>query len=265
MTMSDDQRREFAKSLFEAEQTRRWIEPLTATHVGATIEDAYAVGQLVTEMKVASGRTIKGHKIGYTSKAMRDGFGAKEPDYGTLFDDWFVPEGTQIPSDKLNRPWIEIELLFVLKTDLGGPSVNEADVISATDYIMPSIEVCDSRYTYDDPDGGIIDSIADAASCGLITIGGRPIKLTDCDPRHVGAAFYINGEVVESGTGAAVMGNPINAVAWLARKLASFDVRMEAGHSVLSGSFIAARAVAPGDSVVADFGPYGQISLGFCD
>ena len=264
MHMTPAQHREMAEALFAAEETRVWTEPLTLRHDDADIEDAYAVGQLVTDIKVAHGRVIKGHKVGLTSRAMREATGATEPDYGTLFDNWFLDEGSQLSMSRMNRPLVEIELVFVLKDDLGGASVNAIDVVRATDFVTPAIEVVDTRY---DKRGkpGVIDSISDAASCGFIMIGGNPVSLNDIDVRHVGGALYKNGEVVESGTAAAVMGNPVNSVAWLARKLHEFGVEMRAGHSILSGSFIRIHPIRAGETFVADFGPLGQISFGVID
>lgn len=264
MAMTDEQRREAAAGLVEAELTRNWIEPITLTYEGADVEDAYAIGEMVTAMKVANGRIVKGHKVGLTSKAMRSTTGATEPDYGTLFDNWFVDEGTKVSMSTMNRPMVEVELVFVLKSDLGGPSVNAVDVIRATDFILPAVEVVDGRYSRRGA-GGVVDSIADAATCGFVMVGGNPTLLTDVDIRHIGGALYVNGELEESGVASAVMGNPINSVAWLARKLDEFGVHMEAGHTILSGSFIRARSIEAGDSIVADFGPLGQISFGMVE
>jgi 2-keto-4-pentenoate hydratase len=261
MAMTDEERRQAAKDLVEAELSRNWMEPITLTYEGADIEDAYAIGGHVTEMKVANGRVVKGHKVGLTSKAMRSITGATEPDYGTIFDNWFLDEGSQVSMSTMNRPLVEIELVFVLGSDLGGPSVNAVDVIRATDFVLPAVEVVDSRFSRRGKPG-VVDSIADAASCGFIMVGGNPVGLRDIDPRQVGGALYKNGELEESGTASAVMGNPINAVAWLARKLDEFGVTMEAGHTILSGSFIKAHPIAVGDSFVADYGPLGQISFG---
>jgi 2-keto-4-pentenoate hydratase len=264
MAMTDEQRRQAAKDLVEAELTRNWMDPITETYEGADVEDAYAIGGYVTELKVANGRTVKGHKVGLTSKAMRERTGATEPDYGTIFDNWFLDEGTQVSMSTMNRPAVEIELVFVLGADLGGPSVNAVDVIRATDFVLPAVEVVDSRFNRRGQ-AGVIDSIADAASCGFIMVGGYPKKLGEVDLRQVGGGLYKNGVIEESGTAQAVMGNPINAVAWLARKLDEFGVHMEAGHAILSGSFIRAHPMAVGDTFVADFGPLGQISFGVVD
>ncbi|MFK8024667.1 MAG: 2-keto-4-pentenoate hydratase [Ilumatobacter sp.] len=261
MQLTEAQHREVATDLVNAEETKVWTEPLSLRYDDVDIEDAYAVGQMVTDMKVANGRVIKGHKVGLTSKAMREATNMHEPDYGTMFDNWFLDEGTQVSMSMLNKPAVEVELVFVLKENLGGPSVNAADVIRATDFVTPAIEIVDSRYA---KRGSklVIDSISDAASCGFVMLGANQVSLGDIDVRHVGGALYKNGEVVESGTAAAVMGNPIASVAWLARKLGEFGVEMQAGHSILSGSFIRIHPMRAGESFVADFGPLGQISFG---
>ncbi|MDH3680942.1 MAG: hypothetical protein OEV40_13450 [Acidimicrobiia bacterium] len=264
MAMTDEQRHEAAAGLVKAEETGDWIEPITLAYEGADIDDAYAIGQIVTDTKVAAGRVVKGHKVGLTSKAMRSVTGATEPDYGTIFDNWFVDEGSIVSMATLNRPLVEIELVFVLDDTLGGPSVNAVDVMRATDFIVPAIEVVDGRYSKRGTPG-VVDSIADAASCGFIIVGGNPTPLSEIDIRYVGGSLYKNGEVEESGMASAVMGNPINSVAWLARKLYEFGVVMEAGHSILSGSFIRAIPIEAGDTFVADYGSLGQISFGVTD
>ena len=261
MAMTDQQRRDAAAALLHAENTREWCEPVSIAYPGADVEDAYAIGQYVTEAKVAAGRVVKGHKVGLTSKAMRAATGATEPDYGTLFDNWFLDEGSKVSMSTMNRPLVEIEIVFVLKEELTGPSVNAIDVIRATDFVLPAIEVVDGRYSRSGS-GGVVDSIADAASCGFVMVGGNPTSLTDIDIRTVGGALYMNGELEESGVASAVMGNPVNSVAWLARKLHEFDVALPAGQTILSGSFIRARTIGVGDAVLADFGELGTISFG---
>lgn len=262
--MSDEERTTAAKSLLHAEETGEWVDPITHTWPEADIADAYAIGQMVTDLKVAGGRVIKGHKVGLTSKAMRSMSGATEPDYGTLFDDWFIDEGSRISMADMNRPLVEIEFVFVLGAELSGPSVNAIDVIRATDFILPAIEIVDSRYSAH-IGSGVIDSIADAASCGRVIVGGNPTLLTDVDIRHLGGSLIKNGELEESGTAAAVMGNPISSVAWLARKLHEFGVSMQPGNAILSGSFIKAHRMQAGDAFVADYGPLGQVSFGVTD
>jgi 2-oxo-hept-3-ene-1,7-dioate hydratase/2-keto-4-pentenoate hydratase len=256
--LTEDQRREAAAALFAAERDHAPIPLITVTYPEADVEDAYRISMLVTEMKLAAGRTIKGHKIGLTSKAMRSTTGATEPDYGTLFDDWFVDEASAVPWSRMNRPLVEVELAFVMKERLTGPSVNAADVIRATDFILPALEIVDFRYN-DRPK--LVDSIADAAACGFVVLGGNPRRLTDIDIRRISGSLSKNGEIEETGVASAVMGNPINAIAWLANKLHEFGVAMEPGHVVLSGSFIKAVPFGAGDSLVALFDQLGEVTL----
>lgn len=258
--LTPEQRTAMAHALVAAEADHAPIEPFTVTHPDADIEDAYRIAQLVTELKVAAGRTVKGHKVGLTSKAMQQFAGATEPDYGSLTDDWFVPEGSTIDMTRLNRPLAEVEIAFVLGASLSGPGINAADVIRATEFVVPAIEIVDSRYNGRGPKA-LVDSVADAAWCGLVVLGGRPRRLSDLDLRLEGAALYKNGTVEESGVGAAVMGNPVNAVVWLANKLASFGVSMEPGSVVLSGSFVKAIPFTAGDTITAMFNTLGSVTF----
>jgi 2-keto-4-pentenoate hydratase len=262
--LTDEQRRQAAEALIRAENDHAPIPPISETHPEADVEDAYRISLAVTEMKVRSGRRIKGHKIGLTSKAMRSLTGATEPDYGTLFDNWFVDEGSTVSMRRMNRPLVEVEIAFVLRDALVGPAITVVDVIRATDFVLPSIEIVDSRYGKRGPTP-LVDSISDAASCGLVVLGGNPRRLTDIDVRRIGGTLSINGVVQESGVAAAVMGNPISSVAWLANKLHEFDVPLEAGHVVLSGSFIKAIPFKAGDTVVATFDQLGDVSFGVTD
>jgi 2-keto-4-pentenoate hydratase len=262
MNLNEAQHRKAAEALFAAERDHAPIEPITATYENADIEDAYRIAMCVTELKLAAGRTIKGHKIGLTSKAMRSLNNATEPDYGTMFDNWFVPEGTIVEFSRLNRPLVEVELAFVLKHDLPGPSANAADVIRATDFILPALEIVDSRFSRRGT-RGVIDSVADAASCGLVVLGGNPRRLDQVDIRRIGASLAKNGDIEETGVASAVMGNPINSVAWLANKLHEFGVTMAAGHVVLSGSFIKAIPFGAGDTLTAVFDQLGEVSCTF--
>jgi 2-keto-4-pentenoate hydratase len=184
--LTDEQRIAMAQALYDAELNHAPIEPFTITYPDADIEDSYRISQLVTELKLTAGRTVKGHKVGLTSKAMQQMSGATEPDYGTLTDDWIVPEGSTIDMSRLNRPLVEMEIAFVLKRELSGPGINAADVIQATDFVLPAIEIVDSRYRGRGPNM-LVDSVADAAWCGLVVLGGRPARLTDLDIRREGA------------------------------------------------------------------------------
>ena len=258
MSLTAEQREEAARSLFAAERDRAWIDPLTVTYPGIDIEDAYRISMLVTERKVAAGRRVVGHKIGLTSLAMRELVGADEPDYGTLFDDWLVPEGSRIPFEQLNRARVEIELAFVLGAPLDGPRPTAVDVIRATDFVLPAMEIVDSRFRVR---GTVVDSIADAATCGGVVLGAHPVRLGDIDVREVAGCLEVNGEVVERGTASASMGSPVNAVAWLAGKLHAFGVGLAPGDIVLSGSFVRAPWISAGDELVARFAGCGSVAV----
>jgi len=258
--LTDDQVMAAAAALFQAEADNEPITPISEQYPDADVADAYRISTAVTELKLEAGRIVKGHKIGLTSKAMRSLTGATEPDYGTMFDDWFLLEGSTVPRSTMNRPLVEVELAFVLRDALTGPGVNAADVIRATDFVLPCIEIVDTRQKGRGPTP-LVDSIADAAACGRVILGGRPARLADLDVRRVGATLSINGSVEESGVAGAVMGNPINAVAWLANKLHEYGVRAEAGHVILSGSFIKAIPFQVGDTVVALFDPLGEVTF----
>jgi 2-oxo-hept-3-ene-1,7-dioate hydratase/2-keto-4-pentenoate hydratase len=258
--LSDDEIQKAANALWQAEQTGEWTEPVSNVHPEADVADAYRIGLAVRDIKLENGRTVKGHKIGLTSKAMRDLTGATEPDYGFIFDNWFVLEGDKVERASMNRPLVQVELAFVMGEELAGPSINAADVIRATDFVLPSLEIVDSRYK-GRGNNMLVDSIADAASCGFVVLGGNPAKLTDIDVRRVSASLSINGDVLESGSAAAVMGNPINAVVWLANKLHEFGVSMQPGDVILSGSFVKAIRFDAGDSLVALFDQLGEVTL----
>ena len=255
---------EAAAALYRAELDHAPIAPISETYPDADIDDAYRISSAVTDLKLEAGRSVKGHKIGLTSKAMRALTGASEPDYGTLFDDWFVLEGSTVERSRMNRPLVEVEVAFVLRDALAGPSVNAADVIRATDFVLPAFEIVDTRQKGRGPTP-LVDSIADAAACGLIVLGGRPARLTDIDVRRLGASLSINGSVEESGVASAVMGNPINAVAWLANKLHEYDVTLAPGHVIMSGSFLKAIPFHAGDTVVAMFDVLGEVTFQVAD
>ena len=259
--LTEQQHQAAAQALYQAEINDTPTEPISLRFPEVEIADAYRIAQLVTELKVENGRTVKGQKIGFVSKAMQEMAGAIEPDYGNIFDNWFVDEGSLIPASRLNRPKVEIEIAFVLHQDLTGHDVNAVDVIRATDFILPAFEIVDNRYSKRGANG-LVDSIADAAGCGLVVLGGNPVRLTDIDIRRLSGSLSRNGEVQVSGTTAAVMGNPVNAVAWLTRKLHEFDVPLRAGQTILSGSFTRAIEVNAGDSFMADFAELGVVGFG---
>jgi 2-oxo-hept-3-ene-1,7-dioate hydratase len=260
MMLSEIEVAAIAADIWHAEQTGEWTQAPSSRFPDVTIDDGYAIGMAVRDLKLAAGRSVKGHKIGLTSKAMRDMTGAKEPDYGFIYDDWFVMEGDVVQRSKMNRPLVEVELAFVMKEELKGPSVHVADVIRATDFILPALEIVDSRYQKPGPNM-LVDSIADTAWCGGLVLGANPMKLTDVDVRRISASLSINGEIIETGTSSAVMANPVNAVAWLANTLHQFGTSMQPGDVILSGSFVKAIPFDAGDSLVALFDHLGEVTL----
>lgn len=258
MKLTESQRNAAAEALFHAERHRSWIDPLTATYGDLDIEDAYRISMLVTEMKVEAGFRVVGHKIGLTSAAMRELVGVDEPDYGTLFDTWMIPDGSTIAYEHLNKARVEIELAFVLGEPIDVARPTAVDVIRATEYVLPAMEIVDSRFRVR---GSVVDSIADAATCGGVVLGSRPLRLGEIDVRDVVGRLEVNGDVVEEGTASASMGNPVNAVAWLAGKLHEFGVGLAPGDIILSGSFIRAPWISAADELVARFEGCGSVAV----
>ncbi len=259
--LTDAQRRAFAEELFAAELEHRQIAPFTETHPEADMRDAYAVAQYVTAAKVASGLEVRGHKIGLTSQVMRELSGATEPDYGTLFSNQFLPEGDEISAGRFNSTAIEIELAFVLGEQLRGPDVTIVDVIRATDFVLPAIEIVDMHYHRLGPGAIVVDSVSDGAWCGGIVLGGTPRRLDQFDVRAIEGVVYLDGAERTRGSSAAVMGSPLNAVAWLANKLSEFDTALEPGHVVMSGSFVKIFRIKPGSEIRATFDVFGDVSF----
>lgn len=259
--LSAADRQTIADQLAEAEANQTTIPQLTETWADIEIADAYEIQQLNIRRRLAEGGLIRGHKVGLTAKAMQEMLGVTEPDYGHLMGDMFYVENEFIPTTKFIAPRAEIEVAFVLGKPLKGPGVTVADVMRATDYICPSIEIVDSRIT--DWKLRISDTIADNASSAAVVLGGRPTLLTDVDPALIGANLRKNGELVETGCSGAVLGNPVNAVAWLANNLAQFGVTLEAGHVILPGSCTRMVPVAQGDVIRADFDGLGHVTAVF--
>lgn len=253
---------ELAQSLYRATCDRTYIPPITETHPGCDVASAYAIARAVSEVKLAAGSIIKGHKIGITSAPMRELSGSDEPDYGTLFDDMFIPEDSSISKSLFHRGvGVEMEIAFVLNRPLRGPHVTVADVIRATDFVVPAIEIVDSRYSHIGPGPLVVDSIADGAWCGGIVLGASPRRLDQIDIRRITGTLAINKENKASGISSAVMGNPVTAVAWLANKLSEFDVGLVEGQVVMSGSFTTLVRLRPNSAVVASFDILGDVAF----
>lgn len=213
------------------------------------------------DQKVKDGQNVVGKKIGLTSFAMQKLLGVDQPDYGHLLDSMEVPNGGTIPMDTLFNPKVEGELAFVLKKDLIGPAVTVEDVLEATEYIVPSIEIVDSRIT--DWKIKLEDTVADNASCGLFALGSQRFDSNEIDLTEIKMSLYKNGEFMNKGTGADVLGHPATCVAWLANKLAEYDVTLKAGEVILSGALSAAVAAQKGDVFTTEFGQLGKVKESF--
>ncbi len=266
--MFDEQRiQQLAAELHQSEKTRVQVEHFSKRFPGMTAADGYAVSKAWVAMKIAGGRVARGHKIGLTSRAMQMASQITEPDYGTLLDDMFFTEGGDIPMSRFIAPRVEVELAFVLGRRLQGPNVTIFDVLEATDYVVPAIEIIDARIEQFDRHTKVMrkvfDTIADnAANAGIIT-GGRPVKPNAVDLRWVSALLYKNGVIEESGVAAAVLNHPATGVAWLANKLAPWGEFLEKGEVVLGGSFTRPTSALAGDTFHADYGPLGGIAFRF--
>jgi len=259
--------RQAAERLDQAERQRTQIRQLSLEQPDITIEDAYAIQRAWVARKIADGRELIGHKIGLTSRAMQVSSNIDEPDYGALLDDMLFDEGTDIPIDRFIVPRLEVELAFILATPLKGPNCTVFDVLDATDYVIPALEIIDARIQQVDQDTGVtrkvFDTISDnAANAGLV-MGGRPIRPMDLDLRRVSAILYRNGVIEESGVAAAVLNHPAKGVAWLANRLAPYGVGLEAGQLILGGSFTRPVAVRPGDTFHVDYDDLGAIACRF--
>jgi 2-oxo-hept-3-ene-1,7-dioate hydratase len=258
--LSDIQRAEAVASLLESHRTKVQGRRPSEMFPDIEIEDSYAISSAVAAEKVKQGRKIIGHKIGLTSKAMQASSKIDEPDYGYLFDDLLLHDGAKVPFEDFCVPRVEPELTFVLKEPLKGPGIGLIDVLRATEWIIPSIEIIDARVT--EP-RKIFDTVADNGAAAGIVLGGRPVRADEVDLRWVGAVFYRNSEIEETGLAAGVLGHPAMAIAWLANKLAPFGTVLEPGHLMLSGSFTRPVWASKGDTLHADFGPLGSVAVQF--
>ncbi len=267
MTFDDDLVETLAARLDAAERSRVQTGHFSAEYPAMTISDAYAVQRRWVETKIAGGRSVIGHKIGLTSRAMQRAGNITEPDYGTLLDDMLLPDGRDADFDRFIEPRVEVELAFILGKPLAGPGVTIFEALAATDYIVPALEIIDARIRRVDPETGatrkVLDTISDNAANAAIVLGGRPVRPDAIDLRWVSALLYRNGVIEESGVAAAVLNHPANGIAWLANALAPHGVSLAAGEIVLSGSFTAPVPIARGDTFHADYGPLGAIALRF--
>ncbi|HPE30778.1 MAG TPA: 2-oxo-hepta-3-ene-1,7-dioic acid hydratase [Parvularculaceae bacterium] len=267
MSLSGDVVELLAGRLDEAERKRTQLRQFSLEYPNMTLDDGYAISRAWVAKKLAAGRVAVGHKIGLTSRAMQRSSNVNEPDFGTLLDDMLFLDGHDVPIERFIEPRVEVELAFILNSELRGPDCTIYDVLGATDYVTPAIEIIDARIERIDKSTGatrkVFDTIADnAANAGLV-LGGRPVKPDAVDLRWVSALLYRNGVIEESGVAAAVLNHPANGPAWLANKLARHNEWLKPGEIVLGGSFTAPVFARSGDSFHIDYGPLGSISVRF--
>jgi 2-oxo-hept-3-ene-1,7-dioate hydratase len=265
--LSPDIHRQLARELHEAERTCRALPQFSRRFAGLEITDSYAIQREWMALKLAEGRRVVGHKIGLTSRAMQIASQITEPDYGALLDDMVFYSGVELEAARFLVPRLEVELAFVLARPLKGPNVTLADVLGATDHVMPALELIDARIEQfcreTKMPRKVTDTIADNAASAGVVLGGRAVKPDALDLRWCGALLTRNGVVEESGLAAAVLNHPGNGVAWLANKLALHGDGLAAGEIVLGGSFTRPVACAAGDVFQADYGRLGVIDVRF--
>jgi 2-oxo-hept-3-ene-1,7-dioate hydratase len=256
-----------ARQLYEARKIRKQLRHFSAQYPEMTIDDGYAIQREWVKMEISDGRTIKGRKIGLTSRAMQQASQIAEPDYAPLMDDMFFESGSDIPINGFIAPRVEVELAFILERPLKGPGVTLFDVLAATGYVVPAIEIIDARIEQFDRETHVprkvFDTISDFAANAGVVLGGRPVRPTDVDLRWVGALLHKNGVIEETGLAAAVLNHPATGAAWLANKIAPHDEQLHAGDVVLAGSFTRPTSASAGDVFHADYGTLGSISFRF--
>ena len=250
-----------AADLAQAERSREPIAPLTAAYPDIDVVDAYEIQLINIRQRVAEGARVLGHKVGLSSKAMQQMMGVDEPDYGHLLDEMQVFEDTPVKAGRYLYPRVEVEVGFILSEDLPGAGCTEDDVLAATEALVPSIELIDTRIT--DWKIALCDTIADNASSAGFVLGEARVSPADIDVKAIDAVLTRNGEVIAEGRSDAVLGNPVTAVAWLSRKVESFGVRLRKGDIVLPGSCTRAIDARAGDEFVADFSGLGSVRLLF--
>lgn len=264
--ISDAEVSQAAADLLAAESARRQIGLLSLRHPGMTLDDAYRIQTAQMARKLDQGREIIGWKIGLTSKVMQQALKIDTPDSGVLYDDMLFRSGDTVPKGRFIGPRIETEIAFVLKAPLEG-AVSRADVLAATDYVCPSIEILDTRILRVDPDTGtpriITDTVSDNAANAGIVLGEARHDPNAVDMRWVGAIVEAGGQVEATGLGAAVLNDPVTGIVWLAKRMGNYGQRMEPGQVILSGSFIAPIECPSGTDIRADFGQFGEVSISF--
>jgi 2-oxo-hept-3-ene-1,7-dioate hydratase len=260
-SLDEETRLQIADELLHAEQERSVLPLLTSRYAGMTVDDSYAVQRIWHQRGIEAGRTHVGRKIGLTSKVMQAATGISEPDYGAIFADQVYASGSTVEFDRFSNVRVEVELAFVLDRALEGPDVSVSDVLAATSYVVPALEILSSRIEL--AGRTIVDTISDNAALGAVVVGAKRSDPADLDLKWVSAVLYRNDSIEESGVAAAVLGHPAMGIAWLAGKLAQHGDRLEPGELVLAGSFTRPLWVARGDSVLGDYNELGTVSCQF--
>jgi len=259
--------RELALQILEAERTKQPTKQISQLHPDFTIDDAYAIQEAGIRLNEAAGRVVRARKVGLTSKVMQDAVGVREPDSGVIYDDMFYGPGDTVPFERFIAPRIEVELAFVLGDDLAGADCELDDVLAATAYVTPAIEILDTRIQMKDPDTGsartIVDTVADNAADAGIVVAHQRFGAHEIDIPWVAAVLRRNGQIEESGVAAAVLEHPGRSIVWLTRRLAGLGVSLRAGELILSGSFTRPLWVQRGDEFVADYGALGTLEFRF--
>lgn len=265
--MTPEQYDAAAETLFQAEETGQQCGLISLSYPGMTLDDAYAVQSRLIARKLAAGRKKIGWKIGLTSRAMQDALKIDTPDSGVLLDDMAFADGATVPAGRFIQPRIEAEIAFVMKAPLAGADCTRDDVLAATDYVVPSLEILDTRILRADPATGkarvIVDTISDNAANAGIVLGAQRHAPDAVDLRWVGAIVSRDGTVEETGLGAGVLNDPVTSVLWLARRMAEYGQEIAAGDVVLSGSFIRPIEAPSGSHIHADFGSFGAVTITF--
>lgn len=265
--MTPDAHKAAAADLIDAEKTGKQIGLLSLRHPEMTMDDAYAVQNAIYQAKLAEGQNVIGWKIGLTSKAMQNALGIDIPDSGILFDQMLFESGAVVPKGRFIQPRIEAEIAFVMKSAIGGADVTRDVVIAATDHVTPAIEILDTRILRADPATGkartVYDTISDNAANAGIVLGAEKHAIDAFDLRWVGGMVFRGGEIEETGLGAGVLNDPVESVVWLARRMAQYGQQIEAGQVILSGSFVRPVECPAGAKILADYGPFGQVSIDF--
>jgi 2-oxo-hept-3-ene-1,7-dioate hydratase len=264
--MTPDDIQAAARDLLGAEESHDQIGLLSLRHPEMTFDDAYAIQSAQMAQKLAQGREIIGWKIGLTSKVMQEALGIDTPDSGVLYDDMLFETGGHVPAGRFIQPRVEAEIAFVMKAPIEG-EVTRDDVLAATEAVVPSLEILDTRILRADPETGqprrIYDTIADNAANAGIVLGAERHAPGTHDLRWTGAILRKNGGVAQTGLGAAVLDDPVMGIVWLARRMGQYGQRIEPGQVILSGSFIAPIECPPGTQIDADFGAFGAVSITF--